>query len=176
MDVTRQDDRIDPATFLSIMSAFPAGIAVITTLNENAQPVGLTTTALCSVSADPPALLVCVDRGSRTLPSLLSRKEFVVSFLRNSGCATSILFASKKEDKFSAVRWHPSPGGLPILTEDSLAWADCSLLEAVPVGDHVVLIAEVREGDVSPPAHEPLVYFQRSFGTWTPLVDGEEKP
>ena len=63
------------------MSAFPTGVAVVTTLDAEGGPRGLTTNALCAVSAEPPLLLVCVDRESRTLPALLHSGRFVVNFL-----------------------------------------------------------------------------------------------
>ena len=65
------------------MSAFPTGVAIVTTLEPDGTPRGLTTNAVSSVSAEPPILLVCVDRDSRTLPALLHTKRFVVNFMRD---------------------------------------------------------------------------------------------
>jgi flavin reductase (DIM6/NTAB) family NADH-FMN oxidoreductase RutF len=53
--------------FVEIMASYPAGVAVVTTLDVDGTPKGLTTTAVSSVSAEPPLLLVCVDLKSRTL-------------------------------------------------------------------------------------------------------------
>ena len=73
---------VERELFLEIMASFPSGVGIVATL-EGDEPRGLTTTALSSVSADPPLLLVCVDVTSRTLPSLLERRGFVVNFLRS---------------------------------------------------------------------------------------------
>ena len=94
-------------TFFQIMSAFPTGVAIVTTLEPDGTPRGLTTNAVTSVSADPPILLVCVDRDSRTLPALRQSRRFVVNFMRDDHAEICELFASKAEDKFASVAWTP---------------------------------------------------------------------
>ena len=89
--------------FFGIMSAFPTGVAIVTTLEPDGTPRGLTTNAVTSVSAEPPILLVCVDRCSRTLPALLHTKRFVVNFMRDDCAELCALFASKADDKFDQV-------------------------------------------------------------------------
>src|SRR5206468_3493674 len=69
------------ATFFAIMGAFPTGVAIVTTMDNHNQPKGLTSNALCSVSAEPPLLLVCVDKNSNTLPALRHSQKFVVNYL-----------------------------------------------------------------------------------------------
>ena len=81
------------------------GVAIVTTLEPDGTPRGLTTNAVASVSAAPPILLVAVDRGSRTLPALLHSKRFVVNFMRDDCAELCALFASKADDKFSQVAW-----------------------------------------------------------------------
>ena len=151
------------------MAAFPSGVAIITTLDEDRLPRGLTTTAVCSVSADPPLILVCVDRGSRTLPSLRSRRQFVVNFARVGAEALCDRFASKEEDKFAGVAWRPSPLGLPILDGHALAWLECEAEQHVEAGDHVVLIGRARAGGAPLQTQEPVVYHDRRYGRWTAL-------
>src|SRR4051795_7408100 len=106
---------VDRDTFLRVMSAFPTGVAIVTTLEADGTPRGLTTNAVTSVSADPPILLVCVDRNSRTLPALLHSKRFAVNFMRDDSAEISRTFASKADDKFDRVAWKPGLGGIPLL-------------------------------------------------------------
>src|SRR5207244_13497580 len=70
---------MDRATFFAIMGAFPTGVAIVTTMDNHNQPKGLTSNALCSVSAEPPLLLVCVDKNSNTLPALRHSQMSVVN-------------------------------------------------------------------------------------------------
>jgi flavin reductase (NADH) len=150
-------------TFVQIMSAFPTGVAIVTTLEPDGTPRGLTTNAVTSVSAEPPILLVCVDLNSRTLPALLHTRRFVVNFMGDDCEAVCRLFASKADDKFEHVEWTPGLGGVPILHERAIAHAECATLEELEIGDHVVVTGLVEAGE--PPAHDagPIVYFRKEF-------------
>ena len=145
------------------MSAFPTGVAIVTTLEPGGTPRGLTTNAVTSVSADPPILLICVDRASRTLPALLHTKRFVVNFMRDDCAELCALFASKAEDKFAHVDWTPGGGGVPILHEGAVAHAECTTLEELEIGDHVVVTGLVVEGAAPRTEDVPIVYFRKAF-------------
>ncbi len=165
--MTRHTDGVSVAgdEFRKIMSAFPTGVAIVTTLAADGTPRGLTTNAVCSVSADPPLLLVCVDRESRTLPALLHSKRFVVNFVAEGRSELANLFASKAEDKFAGVAWQPGLGGMPCLREDSLAYAECSTHGELEAGDHVVITGLVEAGVAPDPESIPILYFRRSYGS-----------
>ena len=132
--------------FVEIMASYPAGVAVVTTLDADGTPRGLTTTAVSSVSAEPPLLLVCVDLTSRTLPALRAGGRFVVNFLREGRSELARTFASKAEDKFEGVEWSATASGLPVLHADALAWAECVTVHEIEPGDHVILLGQVEEG------------------------------
>jgi flavin reductase (DIM6/NTAB) family NADH-FMN oxidoreductase RutF len=160
---------VDRDTFLEIMASYPAGVAIVTTRDADGTPRGLTTTAVSSVSADPPLLLVCVDRTSRTLPALRAGGRFVVNFLREGRAELARLFASKRDDKFEHVVWRPSASGIPVLEDDALAWAECVIVQELEPGDHVVLLAHLEEGAGAPSDEDaPLMYYRRSWGVWRP--------
>ena len=103
---------MDRATFFAIMGAFPTGVAIVTTMDNHNQPKGLTSNALCSVSAEPPLLLVCVDKNSNTLPGLRHSRKFVVNYLSAGRGDLANLFASKEPDKFQNVSWRPASNGI----------------------------------------------------------------
>lgn len=151
--------------FLGIMSAFPTGVAIVTTLEPDGTPRGLTTNAVTSVSAEPPILLVCVDRDSRTLPALLHTKRFVVNFMRDDCADVCTLFASKADDKFAHVAWTPGLGGVPVLHAGAIAHAECTTLEELEIGDHVVVTGLVEDGSPPDPSQVPIVYFRRSYAS-----------
>ena len=118
---------------------------------------------MTSVSAEPPILLVCVDRNSRTLPALLHTKRFVVNFMRSDHEELCRLFASKADDKFARVAWTPGLGGVPILHEGAVAHAECITIEELELGDHVVVTGEVAGGASPADDDVPIVYFRRSY-------------
>ena len=165
---------IDRHRFFDVMASFPSGVAIITTTTRDGVPRGLTTTAVCSISAEPPTVLVSVDLGSRTLAALRERRAFAVNFIGAARSDLCLLFASKEHDKFSEVRWQPGATGLPLLHEDALAWAECTTVHELEVGDHALLIGLVEDGGVQPELEPPLLYYRRSWGVWSPVHEAED--
>jgi flavin reductase (NADH) len=165
--VGRCGSGVDPVTFRSIMSAFPTGVAVVTSFDTSGIPRGLTCSALCSVSIDPPLLLLCVNSSSGALQAIRASNGFVVNFLREGRDSVSRLFASPSPDKFSRIRWQRSAiTGLPWLVEDTIAHADCRLVSDIEAGDHSILIGILVSGSAPPPTAQPLLYWQRHYASW----------
>lgn len=160
---------MDRATFFAIMGAFPTGVGVVTAIDADQEPRGLTTNALCSVSAEPPLMLVCVDKNSNTLPALRHSQKFVVNYLSAGRGELANVFASKEPDKFARVSWRPAHNGMPLLHTDTIAHAECSITQEIEAGDHYIFLAQVERGHPPAPGTKPLMYFRRSYGTW----DGE---
>jgi flavin reductase (DIM6/NTAB) family NADH-FMN oxidoreductase RutF len=155
---------VSPQLYREIMSCFPTGVAVVTAHEAGDRPRGLTLSAFCAVSLEPPLVLVCVDRGSNTLPALKESGGFTVNFLAGGREHLAVLYASKAEEKFEGIPWRPAeiPQGGPILHEDCAAYAVCVTRQAIEAGDHWVFIGEVRDGEVIE-GRLPLVYHRRAF-------------
>jgi flavin reductase (DIM6/NTAB) family NADH-FMN oxidoreductase RutF len=153
---------VDRETYLEIVRAFPTGVAIVTALDEQGAPRGLTTNAVTSVSADPPLLIVCVDLESRTLPAIRGSGAFVVNFMAAETEDVCRLFASKAEDKFSRLSYDMSSRKLPILRLHTLAWAECSIERELQLGDHVVFVGLVEDGATTA-QRSPIAYFSRAF-------------
>jgi flavin reductase (DIM6/NTAB) family NADH-FMN oxidoreductase RutF len=158
---------IAPDLFRSIMGSFPAGVAVVTAVAEDGTPRGLTSNAVCSVSLDPPLLLVCVDRDSNTLAALNHSGSFVVNFLAGGRERLSQWFARKNPDKFRDVDWRPSElaDGAPILSADCVAYAECRTVQEIEAGDHVIFLGEVGGGDVVI-GGAPLIFRRGEYRDW----------
>jgi flavin reductase (DIM6/NTAB) family NADH-FMN oxidoreductase RutF len=165
-DAEAGENAVDKATFFSIMSAFPSGVTVLTTLDPDGRPKGLTCTSTCSLSAEPPLLLVCIDGRSSSLPALRQSGRFVVNYLLAGRGDLSNRFASRDQDRWQGVAWRATRSGMPWLHADSLAYAECTLVQEMPGGDHVVVIGRVDGGQPPAPGTKPLMYFRRSYATW----------
>ena len=150
--------------FREIMACFPTGVAIVTAHEAGSRPRGLTLSAFCPVSLEPPLVLVCIDKDSNTLPALQESGGFTVNFLAGGREHLAVLYASKSEEKFDDIAWRRpdlAEGG-PILHEDSAAYAVCSTREAIEAGDHWIFVGEVRDGAVIE-GRLPLVYHRRAF-------------
>ncbi|MFE0464057.1 flavin reductase family protein, partial [Kitasatospora sp. NPDC058965] len=157
---------VDAGRFREIFGSFPTAVAIVTALDEAGEPKGFTCNAVSAVSVDPALLLVCVDKGSRSLPALRHSGAFVVHFLGEDGQQASDRFAGRGDDKFAGQDWYPSAaaGGAPVLTGVALAHAECVVVQQVEAGDHWILIARVEEGEVHP--SRPLLYHRRGYHVW----------
>src|SRR5215471_13760757 len=103
--------------FWELMSAFPSGVAVVTTVDDGGRPLGLTCSSLCSVSLEPPLLLVCMDNRSRTLETILARRTFAVNLLHSGGREAADLFSGGAPNLFARIFWEPTAvGALPSLS------------------------------------------------------------
>jgi len=153
---------VDPQRLRDVMGRFPTGVAVVACDGPDG-PSGLTTSALASVSLDPPLLLVCLDNGSRTLDAVRDARRFSVSVLRDGQDALALRFASKAQmgDKFAgvAVERHD---GVPVLA-DALAWFACELRELLPGGDHVIAIGAITALGADPSGGRPLLHHRGAF-------------
>ncbi|HMI88862.1 MAG TPA: flavin reductase family protein [Polyangiaceae bacterium] len=168
---------IDGHLFRAVLGSFPTGVTIVTTVAGDGVPRGVTCNAICSVSADPPLLLFCLAKKAGCLPAVLERKAFVVNFLAVGRGDLSTRFASPIDDKFAGVQWQPSTlaGGSPILTDDIVAHAECTLSQVVDAGDHQVLIGLVVGGSAN--GGSPLMYLRRMYAAWPdpePAPRGEQ--
>ncbi|MFI6453192.1 flavin reductase family protein [Streptosporangium amethystogenes] len=159
---------VDPARFRSLMSAFPSGVAIVTTAEPGGRPWGMTCSSVCSVALDPPTLLVCVRRLSPTLKAMLRLSTFTVNLLHDRARYAAELFASGTPDRFERVRWRAEPSfGGPHLVDEAHAFADCRVTRAVEVGDHTVVFGQVFRVEQRARA-VPLLYGLREYSSWSP--------
>lgn len=155
-------DGLGDEAFRDIMGSFASGISVVTTLAEDGEPFGLTCSAVCSVSADPPLLLSCVRTPSSTLDTIRTRGQFAVNFLDAQAREVSQLFAGPGQNKFHRVGWSPgAAAGMPIL-DRTLAHAECSVHRFVDAGDHVIVLGHLIGGQVNE-TRFPLGYWRGSY-------------
>ncbi len=150
--------------FLEGMSKAATSVTVVTT-DGVAGKAGVTVSAMCSVSADPPALLICVHHLSAAAEIIEKNGVFCVNLLSAEQSGISDTFAGRMKtadgDKFSCADWALNATGTPRL-EGALAAFDCRVADVRRFGSHVIFT-----GEVSGIAQEdglPLIYGQRSYG------------
>lgn len=158
--------RVESIAFKELMSRFPSGVAVVTTTNERGIPYGLTCSSLCSLSLDPPLLLVCIRNGSQTLLTIQQRRVLAINLLHDRGQEAAELFAAPVTDRFERLPWSPTAHWrLPSLTCHAHVVAECRLWDCRVIGDHTILAAEVV-GVTSMADANPLLYGLRQYAAW----------
>jgi flavin reductase (DIM6/NTAB) family NADH-FMN oxidoreductase RutF len=132
---------IDLDTFRACMRQVPGAVSVVTTVHQGTRN-GLTATAVCSVSAEPPQLLVCVNRSSSAQSLIAAAGRFGVSFLSHDQEAVANSFASSAEDRFAGADWIELGSGVPILDGAAAAF-DCVVVQMVEAGTHTIFIGAI---------------------------------
>ncbi len=157
----------DPERFRAMMRGFPTGVSVVTTTDLTGRPWGMTCSSVCSVTLEPPTLLVCLRAASPTLSAVLVRGTFAVNLLHEDAQGTAELFASGDPDRFERVAWQHADGpGGPHLCDDMHAVADCRISDTLLVGGHMVVFGEVLRVVRRAQECRPLLYGLRRYGSW----------
>ncbi len=145
------------------MARFGAAVSVVTT-DGPAGRRGFTASAVCSVTDDPPTLLVCVNRQNDSHAALLANGVLCVNTLAAGQQDISALFAGGEADpalRFAAGSWFRLATGAPALQGAVVAF-DCRIAQVTEIGTHSVIFGEVQEirhGSV----HDGLIYFGRGY-------------
>lgn len=153
------------ADFRAAMARFATGVTVVTTISEG-QPYGLTVSAFCSVSLDPPLVLVSLDQASRTCAMIRASGTFAVNVLAARQEPLAVRFARKdpRGKTFIDIPHHVSTLHAPLFDE-ALARIECRVEAIYPGGDHLLLLGHVTtvERQDAIPASEPLLYYNTAF-------------
>lgn len=125
------------------MARLGAAVSIVTT-NGPAGRAGFTASAVCSVTDDPPTLLVCMNRASSAHVSVAGNNVVCVNVLSTRQERLSRLFGGKVPagERFAAAVWSTLATGAPVLV-DSAAAFDCEIANVVTVGTHDVLFCRV---------------------------------
>ena len=151
----------DARTLRDAMGCFATGITIVTALDGQGAPVGLTANSFTSVSLDPPLLLVCIANNAGTAPVLRTAERFGVNVLQIGQQPASNRFAGKGEDRFAATAWAPGETGVPLL-DGSLVSFECQRHAVHEAGDHFILVGDVVRAQFEP-RRDPLLYFRGKY-------------
>ncbi|WP_413098230.1 flavin reductase [Streptomyces sp. Inha503] len=155
---------LDSQSFRTVLAHYPTGVAVVTALTPDGEPVGMVVGSFTSVSLDPPLVAFLPDKKSNSYARLSSAETFCVNVLAAEQEDLCRRFASKAARKFEGVDWQPGPSGAPVLS-GAVAWIDCEPGEVFEAGDHYIVLGRVTGLGVQNPT-SPLLFFQGGYGAF----------
>jgi len=135
---------IEKDFFRQVLGRFATGVTVVTTRGEKGLS-GLTVNSFCSVSLDPPLVLICVDLTSQTLPYIRESGIFAVNILTDQQEHLSRCFAMSSPERyedFCHAGYHVAATGSPVL-DGALGFIDTRVVAEYPGGDHVIFLGQV---------------------------------
>ena len=151
----------DARTLRDALGCFATGITIVTTIDPDGVPVGLTANSFTSVSLEPPLLLVCIANTATTAAVLRGVEHFAVNLLQIGQQPTSNRFAGRGVDRFAQTAWSPGETGVPLL-DGSLGAFECRRQAIYEAGDHFILVGEVVRAQFEP-RRDPLLYFRGKY-------------
>jgi flavin reductase (DIM6/NTAB) family NADH-FMN oxidoreductase RutF len=154
----------DTAAFKRTMRAFPTGVTIVTSLKEG-EPRGLTLSSFTSVSADPPMILICVNREARSYLYISTSRIFCVNVLSEAQRTLAEHFSGKvRERQFEEIGYETIVTGAPVL-RGTVGYFDCVVEEEHHAGTHSIFIGRVVACEAR--GGRPLGYYN---GTYTQLA------
>lgn len=150
----------DSARLRAVLGNFCTGVTVITA-HDGERPAGFACQSFAALSLDPPLVLFCPARTSRSWPAIERAGRFAVNVLAEDQREVSSVFGSRGADKFESVRWHRAASGVPLL-DGALAWIDCTVDAVHEAGDHLVVVGRVTALDDTR-ATSPLLFFRGAY-------------
>jgi len=164
MNTTEFAEPLDPQLFKLAMRHLAGAVSVIT-VGHGEDRTGFTATSVSSLSAEPPSILVCLNRTSSSWPALQQHRSFCVNILAQDQRHVADRFTgvdgAKGVARYEGASWQPLVTGALSLAE-ALTVIDCELEEVIIRHSHAILIGKVR-AVVSRPDASPLLYWHGAY-------------
>jgi flavin reductase (DIM6/NTAB) family NADH-FMN oxidoreductase RutF len=157
------DQGVDPQAFKDALARWASGVTIVTAWDGGVVH-GMTVSSFSSLSVDPPLVLVCAFRGSRTRELIGRSGRFAVNLLAEGQASLATRFAGRRpadQSPLEGVAWRAGRGGVPLI-EGAAAVIECTVAATHEAGTHTIVVGRV-ESAVVDPTTRPLVYWQRDF-------------
>jgi 4-nitrophenol 2-monooxygenase / 4-nitrocatechol 4-monooxygenase, reductase component len=151
---------VDKKRYREAISHFATGVTIITTLKDG-KPVGMTASAVASLSLEPVLLLVCISNKIATHEAIEQSQKFVVNVLGEGDGDLAMRFATPVPDRFAGLELR-TEFDLPVI-KSAIAHFVCDVHERFPGGDHSIFLGGVVDCSFSAESR-PLLYFKSKFG------------
>jgi flavin reductase (DIM6/NTAB) family NADH-FMN oxidoreductase RutF len=146
-----------------VLAKFASGVTVVTTADERGFH-GVTISAFCSLSLDPPLVLVCIDKSIQSHDLITAAPAFAVNILSRGQTFLAEQFSGQTplaDPRFSRVPHHLGALGLPLIN-DTVAWIECRAWATYDGGDHTIFVGQVQSAGIGE-QDDPLIHFDRTF-------------
>jgi flavin reductase (DIM6/NTAB) family NADH-FMN oxidoreductase RutF len=156
----------DSARFRQVLGHLPTGVVIVTGIDAQAQPVGVTIGSFVSVSLDPPYVGFFIGK-SRSWPDISKGTLFCANVLSDAQTELCWRFAKDPVDgavnRFDGIEWKKSSNGLPILS-GILASIECTVESVTPAGDHRFVLGRVTSMNTTDVSNDAMVFYKGKVG------------
>lgn len=124
------------------LGQFATGVTVVTAVDAQGRPLGMTVSSFNAVSLSPALVLWSLGHNAGNYPAFAQAKHYAIHVLASTQKALALQFSQRGTDRFAGVAWQANAQGVPVL-QDSLATFECRARSQYPEGDHLILVGEV---------------------------------
>lgn len=146
--------------FRHALGHLAGAVSVVTAKGADGKLYGITVTAFSSLSLEPPLVLICIDQRASLHQHLRLGGHFAVNMLGEHQESVSRLFAARDADRFNEIGFTEGITGSPLLS-GSLAFVECSIVNAYAGGDHTIFVGEVTAANAI--EGKPLLYYRGKY-------------
>jgi len=146
----------DTRALRNALGRFATGIAIVTAIDPDGHPIGLTVNSFSAVSLQPALVLWCLDNGSHNLEAFRKASHHAINILSVDQQDLSNRFATWPADRFVGLPWQPGAGGAPVFP-DCCATFEVANETAHAGGDHLIFVGRVEKFSQTP-ALAPLLF------------------
>ncbi len=159
----------DSRALRNALGRFATGVTIVTAIDMDGHPIGLTVNSFSAVSLDPALVLWCLDNSSHNLAAFRKASHFAVNILAADQQEISNRFATWPADRFAGLVWQPGAGGAPLFP------GCCATFEVAnetdhAAGDHTIFIGRVERFTETPDLG-PLLFHA---GRYASLAEEQE--
>ena len=151
---------IDHDAFRAVLGRFASGVTIVTSLDGEGNDQGMTVSAFCSLSLDPPLVVFCIDHQAAMFDSLAVAAGFIVNILSERQEPLARRFSGPGPNRFDGVGYTRGVSGMAIL-DDVLGYLECRRVASHEGGDHRIYVGEVEVASSS--EGRPLLYYRGGY-------------
>jgi len=160
--------QFDGKEYRTVLGHFPTGVVIISGLDRDGNPLGLTIGSFSSISLEPPLVGFFPGLNSKTWPAIAESGAFCVNVLSVAQAELCWRFAKEAEGRFEGVKWSASPLRSPMI-DGSVAFIDCKIESSAQVGDHLFVVGRVHGLHAVEGAQSPMVFAKGAVVGTSPL-------
>jgi flavin reductase (DIM6/NTAB) family NADH-FMN oxidoreductase RutF len=151
---------VDQHSFRAVLGRFSSGVTVVTTSDKRKRDQGMTVSAFCSVSLDPPLVLMCIEHTASIYKAIAKATHFTVNILSDGQEAIARRFAEQGVNRFDSLGYSRGLNGMVVL-DDVLGYVECEVTERHEAGDHDIIIGLVEVAVAN--EGKPLLYYRGGY-------------
>jgi flavin reductase (DIM6/NTAB) family NADH-FMN oxidoreductase RutF len=158
----------DSRALRKALGRYATGVTIVTAIDPDGHPIGLTVNSFAAVSLEPALVLWCLDNKSHNLAAFRAASHHAINILASGQEDLSNRFATWPADRFVGLAWQPGVGGAPLFSGCCASFEVANVTEHA-AGDHTIFIGSVERFSETPEL-APLLFHAGQYRSLSDLA------